>query len=217
MSQTEAAPAESFQKSTLSEASPQSVYDKCVALARNLWWTWHPEVINLFRDLDPIRWRQLDHNPIALLAEFTPEQFHVGLNSKLMGQVNVALVAQQYLSDGGSITLTSGILADQPIRFGTGASMVNAAVEGFARGAAIELPRGLRINVVNVEDRATPPAPLALRWHQRQVEVAAAGPKAGKARRRATELQRESKSLVEGNRTSHVVRGQRDRTDARQH
>lgn len=83
------------------------------------------------------------------LAEFTPEQFQVGLNSKLMGQVNVALVAQQWLNDGGSITLTSGIVADQPIRYGVSATMVNAAVEGFARGAAIELPRGLRINVVS--------------------------------------------------------------------
>ena len=50
-------------KPNLSEFSPQTLYDKCLALARNLWWTWHPEVINLFRDLDPIRWRQLDHNP----------------------------------------------------------------------------------------------------------------------------------------------------------
>ncbi|MEC5162760.1 MULTISPECIES: short chain dehydrogenase [unclassified Janthinobacterium] len=83
------------------------------------------------------------------LSDFTPAQFQVGLNSKLMGQVNVALVAQQHLNDGGSITLTSGIVSDQPIRNGVGASMVNAAVEGFARGAAIELPRGLRINVVN--------------------------------------------------------------------
>jgi len=49
-------------------------YEKCMALARNLWWSWHPEVINLFRDLDPIRWRQLAHNPIALLSEFTPER-----------------------------------------------------------------------------------------------------------------------------------------------
>ena len=56
------------------EMSAQSLYDKCWSLARNLWWTWHPEVINLFRDLDPIRWRQLDHNPIALLREFTPER-----------------------------------------------------------------------------------------------------------------------------------------------
>ena len=83
------------------------------------------------------------------LADFTPEQFQVGLNSKLMGQVNVALVAQEYLNDGGSITLTSGIVAEQPIRNGVSATMVNAAVEGFARGAAIELPRGLRINVVS--------------------------------------------------------------------
>jgi NAD(P)-dependent dehydrogenase (short-subunit alcohol dehydrogenase family) len=85
----------------------------------------------------------------APLAEFTPEQFYVGLNSKLMGQVNVALVAREYLNDGGSITLTSGIVADQPIRNGASATMVNAAVEGFVRAAAIELPRGLRINAVS--------------------------------------------------------------------
>ncbi|SFU35328.1 short chain dehydrogenase [Pseudoduganella namucuonensis] len=85
----------------------------------------------------------------APLAEFTPEQFRVGLDSKLMGQVNVALVAQHLLNDGGSITLTSGIVAEQPIRNGAGASLTNSAVEGFARGAAIELPRGIRINVVS--------------------------------------------------------------------
>ena len=85
----------------------------------------------------------------APLASFKPEDFHVGLNSKVMGQVNVATVAQEYLNDGGSITLTSGIVAEQPIRNGASASMVNSAVEGFARGAAIELPRGLRINVVS--------------------------------------------------------------------
>lgn len=83
------------------------------------------------------------------LADVTPEQLVIGLQSKLMGQVNVALAAQRYLNDGGSITLTSGIVADQPIRYGVNAAMVNSAVEGFARGAAIELPRGLRINVVS--------------------------------------------------------------------
>jgi NAD(P)-dependent dehydrogenase (short-subunit alcohol dehydrogenase family) len=85
----------------------------------------------------------------APLAGFSPEDFYVGLNSKLMGQVNVAMVAREYLNDGGSITLTSGIVAEEPIRNGASASMVNSAVEGFARGAAIELTRGLRINVVS--------------------------------------------------------------------
>ena len=43
-------------------------------LARNLWWSWHPDVIGTFRELDPVRWRQLGHNPVALLAEFSPER-----------------------------------------------------------------------------------------------------------------------------------------------
>ncbi len=58
----------------ISEQSAQALYDKCWVLASNLWWTWHPEVHNLFRDLDPIRWRQLDHNPIALLQELGPKR-----------------------------------------------------------------------------------------------------------------------------------------------
>ncbi|MGL6196020.1 MAG: alpha-glucan family phosphorylase [Thermoguttaceae bacterium] len=57
--------------------TPQGLYDKCMALANNLWWSWHPEVIDMFRSLDPIRWRQLGHNPIALLREFTPERLEV--------------------------------------------------------------------------------------------------------------------------------------------
>ncbi|MDR1141868.1 MAG: alpha-glucan family phosphorylase [Planctomycetaceae bacterium] len=61
----------------LAGITPQGLYDKCMALARNLWWSWHPEVINLFRSLDPIRWRQLGHNPIALLREFTPERLEI--------------------------------------------------------------------------------------------------------------------------------------------
>jgi NAD(P)-dependent dehydrogenase (short-subunit alcohol dehydrogenase family) len=83
------------------------------------------------------------------LAEMTPEQFNIGLQHKLMGQVNVALAAQHYLNDGGSITLTSGILTDEPIRYGVNATAVNSAVDGFVRAAAIELPRGLRINAVS--------------------------------------------------------------------
>jgi starch phosphorylase len=61
-------------RDTWTEITPQALYTKCLTLARNLWWSWHPEVVNLFRDLDPVRWRQLDHNPIALLAEMSPDQ-----------------------------------------------------------------------------------------------------------------------------------------------
>ena len=83
------------------------------------------------------------------LAEMGPEQFRIGLDSKVMGQVNVAQVATRFLNDGGSITLTSGSLAKLPIRYGSAASMANGALDGFVIGAAVELPRGLRINVVS--------------------------------------------------------------------
>jgi NAD(P)-dependent dehydrogenase (short-subunit alcohol dehydrogenase family) len=79
----------------------------------------------------------------------TPEQFRLGLDDKLMGQVNLVLTARDYLNDGGSFTLTSGIVGAAPIRQGASAAAVNGAIEGFVRGAAIELPRGLRINAVS--------------------------------------------------------------------
>nr|WP_294866939.1 short chain dehydrogenase [uncultured Pseudogulbenkiania sp.] len=83
------------------------------------------------------------------LAEMSAEQFKIGLHDKLLGQVDLALIGQHYLNDGGSITLTSGIVSEEPIRYGANASAVNAAIEGFVRGAAVELPRGLRINAVS--------------------------------------------------------------------
>lgn len=83
------------------------------------------------------------------LTEMTAAQFDVGLQDKLLGQIRLALIGQHHLADGGSITLTTGILAEQPIRLGANATAVNAAVEGFVRAAACELPRGLRINAVS--------------------------------------------------------------------
>lgn len=83
------------------------------------------------------------------LTSMTPALFNVGLQDKLMGQVNVAVAGIEILNDGGSITLTSGILSDDFVREGSSASMVNGALEAFVRAAAVELPRGLRINIVN--------------------------------------------------------------------
>lgn len=83
------------------------------------------------------------------LAEMTAEQFRVGLENKLLGQVNLALIGQKYLNDGGSITLTGGILSEEPIRYGANATTVNLALEGFVLAAAVELARGIRINLVS--------------------------------------------------------------------
>lgn len=83
------------------------------------------------------------------LLELSAEDWAYSVANKLMGQVNLALVGQAYLRDGGSITLTSGVLFDQPVRSGAAASLANGGIEAFVRAAAIELPRGLRINAVS--------------------------------------------------------------------
>ena len=85
----------------------------------------------------------------APLEAMTEADYAIGLKDKLMGQVNLVLVGREFIADGGSFTLTSGVLTHDPIRFGSSASMVNGAIEAFVRAAAIELPRGMRINAVS--------------------------------------------------------------------
>lgn len=51
-----------------------SLHEKLTQMSQNLWWSWQPEVVNLFAELDPQLWSLLDHNPVLLLQEFTPEQ-----------------------------------------------------------------------------------------------------------------------------------------------
>ncbi|MEX1829683.1 short chain dehydrogenase [Luteibacter sp. CQ10] len=87
--------------------------------------------------------------PFKPLADFTEADYLVGLHDKLLGQVRLVTAGTPHVRDGGSFTLITGILAEQPIVAGACASMVNGAVEAFVRGAAIELPRGLRINAVS--------------------------------------------------------------------
>ena len=89
--------------------------------------------------------------PLAAIeaAPLDRSPYGLGLANKLMGQVNLALAARDRLRAGGSITLIAGVLSQAPIGAGSSASMVNAAVEAFVMAAAIELPRGLRINAVS--------------------------------------------------------------------
>jgi NAD(P)-dependent dehydrogenase (short-subunit alcohol dehydrogenase family) len=83
------------------------------------------------------------------LAEFTQDKFQIGLHSKLMGQVNLVVLGLKHIRNGGSFTLTTGQINEDPISVGASGAMVNGGLEAFARSAAIELPRGLRINVVS--------------------------------------------------------------------
>lgn len=97
------------------------------------------------------------HVHFGPVATMTPEQFRKGLNDKLMGQVNLVLLGMDNVNDNGSFTLTSGILDRDPVRQGANAAAVNGAIGAFVKGAAIEMPRGIRINAVSpglLEDSA---------------------------------------------------------------
>jgi NAD(P)-dependent dehydrogenase (short-subunit alcohol dehydrogenase family) len=75
--------------------------------------------------------------------------FQFSLGSKLMGQVNLVRLGLAHVADGGSFTLTSGVLSQEPTPGSSAISLVNGALEAFAGAAALDLPRGVRINVVS--------------------------------------------------------------------
>jgi NAD(P)-dependent dehydrogenase (short-subunit alcohol dehydrogenase family) len=88
----------------------------------------------------------------AAFGEFdklTDENFAFSLRDKLMGQVNLVRLGTKYIRDKGSFTLTSGVLARDPIPGSAAISLVNAGLEGFTRAAALEMKRGIRVNVVS--------------------------------------------------------------------
>lgn len=77
------------------------------------------------------------------------ETFRKGVEGKMMGQINLVLIGQHYINPKGSFTLITGALTEEPQINFANASAANGAVEGFVRGAAIELENGIRINAVS--------------------------------------------------------------------
>ncbi|MEM6541015.1 MAG: short chain dehydrogenase, partial [Bacteroidota bacterium] len=77
------------------------------------------------------------------------EEYYIGLKSKLMGQVNLVRIGKDYLRSNASITLTTGILADDPVVQTASAAMVNGGIHSFVKAAALEMENGIRLNVVS--------------------------------------------------------------------
>ena len=140
MSQAELAPVGPVVQPFLSELSARTLHEKCNALARNLWWTWHPEVINLFRDLDPIRWRQLDHNPIALLSEFTPERLEMrAAELVLYSRINYAYRRlKEYLNSRDTWCRThAGVLGANPVAYFSAEFGIHESIPIYSGGLGV--------------------------------------------------------------------------------
>jgi len=91
------------------------------------------------------------HGHFGKVHEMTTEQFRQGINHKVLPQVNLVLEGFAYMNDSGSFTLTSGVLNRDPIPGGSSAAAANGALDGFILGAAVDMPRGIRINAVSPE------------------------------------------------------------------
>ena len=89
------------------------------------------------------------HVPFNTIDALTRDDFIHGFTDKALGQIELAQQGMAYLNDGGSITLMSGVLARTPIKTGAVAAVVNGALESYVTAAAIEMPRGIRINAIS--------------------------------------------------------------------
>lgn len=141
MSQAELAPPASIERENWNEVTPEALYSKLQTIARNLWWSWKPEVGQLFRDLDPVRWRQLDHNPIALLKEMTPEQ--VAERANEMAMVTRINQAHRRLHD--YLTKTdhtwgareAGVLGSKPVAYFSAEFGMHESVPIYSGGLGV--------------------------------------------------------------------------------
>ena len=75
----------------------------------------------------------------AAFDDMTEEDFYVGIKSKMMGQINLVRIGKEYLTPEGSFTLTTGILAEDPVYMTTNAAMVNGSIHGFVLAVSQEI------------------------------------------------------------------------------
>jgi NAD(P)-dependent dehydrogenase (short-subunit alcohol dehydrogenase family) len=85
----------------------------------------------------------------APFLEMTDAQWRTTIDSKMMGQINLVRIGAEFVKDGGSITLISGILNVKPVPQAVADGTISGAIDTFVRIAAYELPRGIRINAIN--------------------------------------------------------------------
>ncbi|MEH6446434.1 MAG: short chain dehydrogenase [Oceanospirillaceae bacterium] len=82
-------------------------------------------------------------------SKLSSEDWQLGISSKMMGQINLVRFAKDYLAHGAAITLTTGVLNDEPIAIGVSAATMNGAINSFVEAVAPVLENNMRINCVS--------------------------------------------------------------------
>jgi starch phosphorylase len=116
------------------------VHERVWALARNLWWSWDSEVINLFRELDPVRWRELEHNPIAFLSELTMEELEKRAGRHVLhSRINYSYRRlQEYLKSAQTWGTThTGVLRARPVAYFSAEFGLHESVPIYSGGLGV--------------------------------------------------------------------------------
>ncbi len=95
-----------------------TLHERLRALAQNLWWTWHPEVLSIFTDLDPHLWRRAGHNPIAFLNKISPDRLeHRAAELVLHSRINHAFRRLNEYTEGRQTwgNVSCGTLRSRPV------------------------------------------------------------------------------------------------------
>lgn len=122
------------------ESQKESLHNKCMVLASNLWWTWNDDVVSLFRDLDPKRWRELDHNPVALLREFTPDRLHERASEMvLFTRINQSYRRlKEYLSSSRTWSaIHAGVLGSKPVAYFSAEFGIHESLPVYSGGLGV--------------------------------------------------------------------------------
>jgi len=85
----------------------------------------------------------------ANFTDMTEKQWMNTILSKMMGQINIIRIGQEYIADNGSFTLITGILNIKPIPFAIADATTSGAIDTFVKCVAFEMPRGIRVNSIN--------------------------------------------------------------------
>lgn len=144
-----------------------SFNEKLWALARNYWWAWHPEVQVIFFELNPDRWQQLDHNPVLLLSEYTPEQLEQrGREAVLHSRVNYAYRRwQEYMETARTESWAAsnvGVLGHRPVAYFSAEFGIHESLPNYSGGLGVLAGDHLK----SASDLGIPLVAIGLFYHE---------------------------------------------------
>ncbi len=138
MAGTQLAPIVSEARTLGQSAAP--AHQRLYTLARNLWWSWDNDTTTLFRELDPVRWREFDHNPIALLQQIPIEALEERAQQlQLHSRINYAYRRlQEYLkSEHTWGARHAGVLWARPVAYFSAEFGIHESLPIYSGGLGI--------------------------------------------------------------------------------